>query len=329
MKLKRIAFFLCIELLFCPFFKMFGREPGNNYDGAYSPSKPVKHHNKSGFVIEKLEFSQVDGNCIELNNCKNVVIRFNKFSSSGKSSINLYKCENVVIENNTFEDVQSGLVASYSKGIRFEFNDVTNVVGKLKGSKEVGVMAQFIHVSGAGNSISFNVCENLPGKSSPEDIISVFSSSGTAGSPIVVKGNWIRGGGPSDSGGGILLGDYGGAYQIAEDNILVDPGQYGIGIAGGKNMTLKNNKIFAKKQYFTNVGISICNWTEAKHGKSSNITAEGNTINYTNKEGQLNSAWVAGNMEPIIGRSTNAYDPDLSASVLPEVIIGRARLKKP
>jgi len=63
-----------------------------------------------------------------------------------------------------------------------------------------------------------------------------------------VRGNWIRGGGPSTSGGGINIGDYGGSYQITENNILVNPGQYGIGISGGNNMIMRNNKVYGKKK---------------------------------------------------------------------------------
>ena len=59
------------------------------------------------------------------------------------------------------------------------------------------------------------------------------------------------------SGGGIMLGDDGGAYEVAERNVLVDPGQYGIGVASGNNMTVRDNRIYGRKQDFTNVGIYV------------------------------------------------------------------------
>ena len=194
------------------------------------------------------------------------------------------------------------------RGLNLNNNDATNIVGPLKGGEKIGNMARFDKVFGTGNSISYNVCENFPGESSPEDIINVNQSIGTSASPIMVKGNWLRGGGPSTSGGGILLGDVGGAYQVAENNIVVDPGQYGIAIAGGNNIALRNNKIFSSKKSYNNVGLYAANWYESL-GKSSNITVANNTVNYTNKDGKLNNFWYAGNVEPISGRKPTVMIP--------------------
>ncbi len=327
--MKRINYTIIIGLVFIfPFFMSYGQ--GARYTGEYIKSPTISHYRKSNFVIEGLEIS-ADGtqSAISLDECENVIIRNCKFGPMPLTrAIYLNNCKNITIIDCTFENVQSGIRVSTSQGIKFEYNDVTNVLGKLKGSEHLGVMAQFINVYGAGNSISYNVCENLPGQSSTEDIINLFNSNGTAQSPIVVKGNWIRGGGPSGSGGGINLGDGFGSYQIAEDNILVDPGQYGVGIAGGHNMTLRNNKIFGKRQSFTNVGVGACNWYE-EQGQSHSITVENNVINYTNKEGTVNIWWFYKNVEPIIGKETNRYDPYLTASILPDQIIGRARAGSP
>lgn len=300
---------------------------GARYTGSYTKSPTIKHIGKKDIVIDGLEISS-SGNeiCIALYNCENVVIKNSKFGPSPRArAIHLEKCKNVTIIDCTFENVQTGLRAESSQGVKFEYNDVTNLIGTLKGSNELGIMVQFINASGAGNSISYNVCENFPGESSTEDVISLWRSNGTADSPIRVKGNWIRGGGPSDSSGGILIGDGGGSYQIAEDNILVDPGQYGIGVAGGHNMILRNNKVFGKKQYFSNVGMQVCNWYEKEGVQSHTITAENNILNYRNKNGQVNNWWYAGNTGTVKGRETNKYDPNMTASILPDKIIGRAR----
>lgn len=325
MKRNNIIIILGLVLLCFTFQISYGQ--GARYTGSYTQSSTIKHIGKNNFVIDGLEISSTgDDYCIVLYNCENVVIKNCKFGPSLRTrAIYLENCKNVTIIDCTFENVQSGLRANASQGIKFEYNDVTNVIGKLKGGINVGVMAQFINVSGAGNSVSYNVCENFPGESSTEDIINLFSSHGTAQSPITVKGNWIRGGGPSKSGGGINLGDGGGSYQIAEDNILVDPGQYGVGIAGGHNMTLRNNKVYAKKQSFTNVAIGACNWYEEK-GRSHTITVEKNIVNFTSYNGNTgNSWWIHENVQPVIGIETNKYDPNLSASILPDKIIGRAR----
>ncbi len=327
--MKRINYTIIIGLvLLCfPFLMSYGQ--GARYTGSYTKSSRVQHTNKSNFIIEGLEISSDDGDAIALYDCENVIIRNNKLGPSPtRRGVYLYNCKNITIVDNTFENVQSGLVASTSQGVKFEYNDVTNVVGKLKGSKEMGVMAQFIQVTGTGNSVSYNVSENFPGESSPEDLINMFQSHGTAQSPIVIRGNWIRGGGPSLTGGGINLGDMSGSYQIAEDNILVNPGQYGIGISGGQNMTLQNNKVYSTRQSFNNVGIVGANWYE-NLGQTSNITIANNAINFTHRDGYLNNWWYMGNLGQVIGKETNKYDPNLTASILPNQIIGRARAASP
>lgn len=328
MKRNNIIIILGVTLLCIPFHISYGQ--GARYTGSYTKSSTITHFRKSNFVIEGLEISSTrEESCISLDECENVVIKNCKFGPLPLTrAIYLNNCKNITIIDCTFENVQSGLRVSTSQGIKFEYNDVTNVVGQLKGATHFGIMAQFINVFGAGNSISYNVCENLPGQSSTEDIINLFNSNGTAQSPIIVKGNWIRGGGPSTSGGGINLGDGFGSYQIAEDNILVDPGQYGVGIAGGHNMTLRNNKVFGKSQSFTNVGIGACNWYEEK-GQSHTITVANNTVNYRNNEGNVNSWWFYKNVEPVIDKETNKYDPTMTASILPDKIIGRARSSSP
>lgn len=302
---------------------------GARYRGTYTRSDRIQHKGKRNFVIEGLEIATGEGDAISLINCENVVIRNNKFGPSPVNrAVYLFNCKNIVIADNTFENVQSGLVASTSQGIKFEYNDVTNIVGKLRGSNEVGVMAQFIQVSGAGNSISYNVSENFPGESSPEDIINIYQSHGTPLSPILVRANWLRGGGPSNSGGGINLGDMGGSNQLAEKNILVNAGQYGVAISGGENMTLRDNTVYGSRQSFSNVGIVAANWYDHL-GQARNITVSNNTINYTNRDGFINNWWFAANVEPVIGKETNRYDASINGSILPDKIIGRARSSAP
>ena len=324
--MKRINYTIIISLVLicCSFIKSYGQ--GARYTGSYTKSAAIQHVGKSNFVIEGLDFSNSNSKyLIVLYSAENVIIRNNKFGAAPtKLAIYLDNCKNVTIYDNTFENVQTGLVAHNSEGIKFDYNDVTNVVGPLRGGETIGNMAQFDKVRGAGNSISYNVSENFAGESAPEDLININQSHGTVQSPIMIKGNWIRGGGPSGSGGGIILGDVGGSYQIAEDNIVVDGGQYGMSIAGGHNITMRNNKIYGSRKPYTNVGLYANNWYPDR-GQSHSIVVENNAVNYFNNSGNLNNFWWGDNVGTIAGRNTNRHDPNLSPSILPKQIIGRAR----
>lgn len=327
MKRNNIIIFLGLALLCLPIHISYAQ--GARYTGSYTKSSAVKYSNRSNTVIEGLDISGGSSALIYLYNCENVIIRNNKLSSSfTQPAIYLDNCRNITIIDNTIEDIQTGLKAHNSQGIKFDYNDVTNVLGGLKGGTQIGNMAQFDKVTGSGNSISYNACENISGQSSVEDVISTYKSHGTASSPIIVKGNWLRGGGPSTASGGIILGDFGGSYIIAEDNILVNPGQYGISIAGGNNMTIRNNKVFASRLSFNNVGIYAANWTEDL-GKSYNLTVSNNAINYTHRDGFVNNLWLSPTAGTVTGWSTNKHDSNITASILPTKIIGRARSASP
>lgn len=306
---------------------IYAQTPGSRYTGTYKKSSPITYKNKSNIVIEGLEFTNAKGRALTLWNCKNVIIRNCKFKDVDvKTAIYAERGTNILVTDCTFENVHQAFIAGLCKGnIRFEYNDVKNVLGTLRGGTAQSQAVQFRKCEGPNNSITYNVIENIFGEGSPDDNINIFASSGTPESPIRVTNNWIRGGGPSPSGGGILLGDYEGSYQIAENNVVVNPGQYGMGIAGGENITLRNNKIFSKKRYFTNVGLSICNWT----GIPKNITVKNNDVNWTNKEGKYNTAWFSSYMRKIVPdwRSQSVRNPNINESLLPDIIIGRARIE--
>lgn len=299
---------------------------GSTYTGSYVSSSRMEYSAKTNMVIEGKSFNNTTGHSITLWNCSDVTIRNCKFTASPKYlGIYLFGCKNITITNCTFENLASAMLASTCTGnIKFEYNDVKNILGTSQGGDIAGSMVQFIRVTGAGNSVSYNACENIPGESAPEDLINMNDgSAGTPESPIMITNNWIRGGGPSPSGGGINLGDVNGSYQTAENNVLVDPGQYGIAISGGHHNVLRNNKVYAKQQSFTNVGIVGCNWYEDIAASHDNVITN-NEINYKNSSGQLNNWWIAANVGIIAGQGTNIYNASLNAAILPAQLLGRA-----
>ena len=283
----------------------------------YKISAPIILNGKSNMTISNLQITNPGGNCITLTNCSNITIQNCKLGPSKGEGVSISNSTNITVTYNSMESIRTGVYAGESSGIKIDNNDVKNVVGPMPR----GQMVQFDKVTGAQNSISYNVCENIAGKSAPEDVVSLYKSNGTASDPIKVVGNWIRGGGPSASGGGIMSGDAGGSYVLVENNILVNPGQYGLSISGGHDIIVRNNKVFSSKQSFTNVGLFAWNQYAAQ---SYSNTMSNNQVNFTSKKGSLNNSWNGGNMGVITGWKTNVYNSKLTASVLPTIIIGKA-----
>lgn len=331
MEKNKIVIILSILFLCIIIHSSYGQ--GSRYTGEYKKSATLQYVNKKNFVIEGLEFTDVDsinfkGRGITLWSCENVIIRNCKFKNiPWNTAIYTENSTNITIIDCEFEDVYMAFKADNCKGrVKFENNDIKNLVKGLH-TNNAGGGVQFLTCIGPDNSVSYNAFENLPEKTNTIDVIGMFNTNGTPNSPIIIKGNWIRGGGPHGSSGGILLGDWGGSFQIAEDNILVDPGQYGIGIAGGHNMTLRNNKVYAKQQPFTNVGLVVANWTQQQQGASYNIVVENNAINWTDKNGSYGTAWFSENMRVVVPdwRNSMVRDPNILSTILPTEILGRVR----
>lgn len=244
----------------------------------------------SNVVIENLQFANIDGIAIYIKYSKNVIIRNCFFNKATEEAINIERSPNIRIENCLFSNVNSGVYAMESQTIAVVNNQFVNARKRADNSR--GQFIQFNGVTGTGNIIENNQGENFVNESDPEDLVSLFKSSGTATNPISIRSNTFRGGGPSSSGGGIMTGDYGGGYIVVENNALVDPGQYGIAIAGGSNITIINNKIYGKQQPFTNNPLYV--WGQIGVA-CSNINVAGNRANWTDKNGYNNRGWNAGN----------------------------------
>jgi len=130
----------------------------------------------------------------------------------------------------------------------------------------------------------------------------------------MIRNNLIIGGGPSLSGGGIILGDGGeSSYQVAKDNILVNPGQYGVAVAGGHHQQLLGNRVYSQQFPFTNVGLYV--WDQYDSA-CANITVRDNSINYTNMNGIKNAGWNGNNCGVIDGWSS---DNNWNATIEEEV----------
>ncbi|AMR34042.1 hypothetical protein A0256_22640 [Mucilaginibacter sp. PAMC 26640] len=277
-------------------------------------AKPLVMQNVHDRVISNLDITGKTVDCIKLSNCRNITIKSCRLRYSVKNGVSVLNCSNVTIVDCYFEKVATGVYALSSKAVLVNHNQFKNMCGPFPR----GQFVQFDSVSGPDNQINYNTCENLPGQSHPEDAINLYKTYGTEGSPVQVTGNRIRGGGPSKTGGGIMLGDYGGGYILATNNILVNPGQYGMAIAGGNNISMINNTIYGRRQPFTNVGIYI--WNQHAAGCSLN-TISGNKIRWTSAKGENNPGWNQGNCSKTSGWSTNIFNAKIKETILPQKLI--------
>ena len=311
-----------------------GSNPAPPPTSNYVPSAPIVLSGRNGATISGVSITNPNGPCItvtgssqniriensELGPCLGGILvegatnvtmdnlYIHDMRSNG-NAIDVTFSQNVAITNSRMEYVRTGIYALRSTGMRIERNRFLNVVGPLPR----GQFVQFNHVYGAGNRIFCNSGENVLGESYVVEAINLYDSFGEANDPIQIVGNKIKGGGPSGSSGAILLGDAGGAYQVARDNIIVDPGQQGIGVGGGHDISVLNNLIYAKQQSFTNVGLYVWNQDSSQ---CYNITVQGNQVNWTASNGTKNPSWDAGNCGPVAGWNSNNFSAAFDANAL-------------
>jgi parallel beta-helix repeat protein len=270
-------------------------------------SAAVNLTNVSNRVIENLLIENMgDRPGITLTDCSNVTIRRNAIKNGQRVAIDLNRCSNITIEDNYMEGLIGGIYSYGSTGgIVIRHNRFKNMTTQLAR----GQFVQFNAGNGAGNLIELNYGENIAGQSSPEDAINLYATNGTPTSPFTVRKNYINGGGPSPSGGGIMTGDYGGSNILVTENVVINPGQYGIAIAGGTGNKIINNVVFASQQSFTNVGIYA--WGGPRIIESPTIT--NNRVNWTNRDGVSNPFWQSG-VNNMTERDNNWNDQSVTAS---------------
>jgi len=281
-------------------------------------SSSIVYSGKSNIVIDGKKFtSGTAGVAITLSNCTGVVISNCVFSLTGSIiGVKLNNCSNVEIAACYFENFQSGVYAlNCSGGLNIHCNSFVNIAG----AKPRGQMVQFNTCTGAGNRVNYNALDHTFGTGSPEDLINMYASSGTTSDPIQIIGNQLRGGGPSASGGGIMLGDNGSHDIRCEDNILVDVGQYGISAPSGYNISIINNKLYGAKNTWTNVGIYVGLQTEITAGFSctgSSIMVKNNQVNFSNKNG-VSNGWYNCSCCSGVVQSGNNFRSSIGNSILP------------
>jgi parallel beta-helix repeat protein len=245
----------------------------------------------SNVTINNVTIHDTDDSGVNVFYGSGYAVTNSKITNAKGQAIKFQAASNITISNNMISNSLSGIYVSSGSNINVKGNNITHIHGKPRAN-----FVQFNTVTGAGNSIQCNTGIQDPygapkSLDSIEDAISLYRSHGTAASPILVAGNKVKNGGPSSTGGGIMLGDGGGAYITARNNVVVTPGGYGMAVSGGSNMVMQNNFIFSAYTPIVNNAIPIWNY-DSSTGACANITVSGNHVNWTNTWGPETKIWV-------------------------------------
>ncbi|MGK2852336.1 MAG: lamin tail domain-containing protein [Candidatus Limnocylindrales bacterium] len=243
--------------------------------------------------------------------CDNLVIENRSFKDLGADveAIHLERCNNVTIRANDFARVAQAITVLDSTNVRIEWNRYQDILGPhARVGKHRANFVQLVRVKGGV------IADNKGKDGDTEDIVSMYESGGTAGSPFVIERNQFEGTNwTSTSGSGIALGDGTSSYSIVRDNTLLNVGQVGAFIAGGTNHKILDNVIFGEQRPSSNVGLYV--WNQSSTPCSGHEVSR-NRVSWRRADGGSNPSWNAGNCGAVAGWSTNQWNAALDPSLL-------------
>ncbi len=247
--------------------------------------------------------------------------------------LHLEEFRNAVVENNEMVGTAGmyfrKFLGSPSKGqtVKILRNRALNIDGRYSDGpdrfSDTGFYrVQFVqfndlkHLIGA--EIAWNEVVNTPGQSRPEEVINMFSASGTEQSPIDIHDNYIQGAFPTQAatgrygGGGMMLGDGQSstkdgavAYITAHDNQVIGTTNEGIAILAGHDIRAFNNRVIASGYLpdgtpiqAQNVGLMLWDmYGDTRNGTFYNNAITNNVVGWarplTSKTAQ-NPSWFPG-----------------------------------
>ena len=209
-------------------------------------------------------------------------------------------------------------------------NSAKNIDGRLSdgnGGFQANVsqneQSQFFQINGVQNlpgvEIGWNQVVNEPNVSLVEDNISIYASSGTPASPILIHNNYIRGAYPTNaagdshfSGGGIMLSDGGSSWVRAYGNQVVSTTNHGIAISSGNNNEFYNNRILSCGRLADGTAIASQNvgayvWNQDSAPFYNNVGHD-NLIGWI-KGGIRNDWWTPSSLASTMANNMHWADP--------------------
>jgi len=263
---------------------------------AYALENPIYIANLKDAIIEKNSISNSFGDCMVLINPVNVTVKSMVISGCAGRAIKILGGHHVTISKNLIQDMCQGIyVQGAGEGNVISRNKLKRV-HKCTPTTLSNNLIQLNGVIGAGNKVIDNFINGIPGESDSEDNISIYNSSGTELSPILVSGNCINGASTSPSGGGIITGEGGhSAYVDIVNNTVINPGGYGLAIAGGVKQKIMFNSVYqAPGNPISRNGIVV--WNQTLTSCNNNYLV-GNNVDFTATLPLVYKApiWDAGN----------------------------------
>ena len=168
-------------------------------------------------------------------------------------------------------------------------------VGRFGHPDHPNCCVQFVQFDNvvAPAEIAWNHTTNRAGRSSIEDNINMYESSGLDdGHPIDIHDNLIDGAYPPSgkgrdyTGGGIMLADSGGAYETARRNRVVSTTNYGIAIVGGHDNHIRHNWMISDgraddgEAIGPDYGVGIAVWDASDTGDLADVDARNNRVGW-------------------------------------------------
>ncbi len=198
--------------------------------------------------------------------------------------------QGVSIRDSHFENVTSAMRFMNSRGpLHIERNSAINPGRNFfQCDKCFGEGIRVLH-----NTMEF---EERFGTDPLEDYINIFMSEGEPDDWIEVSHNRARGHDGSLSGSFIILADAGGRYQKAIGNIGVNPGQVGIGVAGGDYIKVAGNIMYSEPWFGSNVAYYSMDFEMpcSNHIFPGRAAANPNIANWASASGNQNRSWSTG-----------------------------------
>lgn len=252
--------------------------------------------NQSNLVIKHKRFTNPNpnvngGKIFNIFDCDNITFDSCYFGASIDIAIDAYNVRGLIVKHCLFANNKTGVYATNCQDVIVDSNQFINPIGPYSRGQFVQYNTNSVSASGS-SSVKGNRGEAFPGESDPEDLININNSHGRSGAPIDVSNNILRGGGPSLTGGGILIGEYGGNWNSSTNNKAWNPGNYGFSISGGSNNVMSNNMLWMDSHRtiddWSNVGFIV--WSQ---GPALAFPCTSNT--YTNNTGYIVSARFGAN----------------------------------